>query len=95
MNWIIKYGLAVIVLFLGIPIGNLLKQYTKEELRVGRRWFKLIVLIGLFGGFVGVILGRDALMFGFFFMAIVTSRSLIKNNPTIQKQKKIKKPKKF
>ena len=95
MDGVIKYVIAVGVLFLGIPIGNLLKRYTKEELEVGRPWFKLIVLGGLAGGFIGVTLGNDALMFGFFFMALVASRSLQNTKKIPKKQKKIKKPRKF
>jgi len=77
MNEILKLGIATLVLFLGIPIGNLLRKYTKEELKLGKPWFKIIVFVGLIGGIIGLIVGDDALMFSLFFISIVTSRSLI------------------
>jgi len=65
-------------LILGIPIGNLLARYTKEELKDGRKWFNLLIFIGLIGGLVGAIIQNDSLMFSFLFIAVVTSRSLMR-----------------
>ncbi|MEK6817194.1 MAG: hypothetical protein AABX80_00160 [Nanoarchaeota archaeon] len=73
---ILNILIGIIILILGIPIGNLLAKYTKEELKDGKPWFKLIILIGLIGGLVGLIIGNDAVLFSFLFIAIVSSRSL-------------------
>ena len=73
----LKILIGVIVLILGIPIGNILAKYTKEELKDGRKWFNLLIFIGLIGGLVGAIIQNDSLMFSFLFIAIVSSRSLI------------------
>ena len=70
--------IGIAVLILGIPIGNYLAKITKEELKFGRKWFMLIIWIGLIGGFTGLIIGNDVLLFSMFFIAIVTSRSLKK-----------------
>ena len=78
MQEIFKLLIGVAVLVLGYPIGILLAKYTKEELKQGRKWFKLIVFASLAGGVVGMLIRNDVLMFSFFFMAIVTSRSLRK-----------------
>ncbi|MCW8965629.1 MAG: hypothetical protein OQK82_02940 [Candidatus Pacearchaeota archaeon] len=78
MNELTILPIAPIILVLGIPIGNLLAKYTKEELKKGQKWFKLMLLISLIGGFIGLIIGNDILMFTLFFIAIVTSRSLKK-----------------
>lgn len=75
---ILKIIIGAIVLALGIPIGNFLAKYTKEELKDGKHWFKLLVVIGLIGGLIGLIIGNDAIMFSFLFIAIITSRSLRK-----------------
>ncbi len=77
MQEIIKLLFGVLVLILGIPIGNLLAKVAKDELKQGRKWFKLIVNLSLLGGLIGLIISNDVLMFAFFFIAIVTSRSLI------------------
>ena len=66
------------LLILGFPIGELLARATKEELNQGRKYFVFLVWIGLIGGMVGLILGNDILLFSMFFIAIVTSRSLVK-----------------
>ena len=77
---ILKILIGIVVLILGIPIGNILARYTEEELKEGEKWFKLLILISLIGGVVGLFLKNDALMFSLFFIAIVTSRSLKKKN---------------
>ena len=74
----LKILIGVIVLILGIPIGNILAKYTKEELKDGRKWFNLLIFIGLIGGLVGAIIQNDSLMFSFLFIAVVTSRSLMR-----------------
>mgnify|MGYP000742819565 CR=1 FL=1 len=78
MQEILKLVIGVIVLVLGFPIGNLLARSTKEELKSGQKWFRLIVLLGLVGGFIGLIIRNEVLLFSFFFIAIVTSRCLKK-----------------
>ena len=78
MNDIPRLIIGVLVLVMGYFIGELLARYTKEELIVGNKWINLVVFIGLIGGTIGLILGNDFLLFGFFFMAIVAVRSLKK-----------------
>ncbi len=78
MQEVYKLLIGIAVLASGIPIGNFLAKKTKEELRQGRGWFKILITLSLIGAFVFLILGYDALLFGFLFMAIVTSRSLKK-----------------
>ncbi len=76
MQELIKLVIGILILILGIPIGNYLAKITKEELKSGKKWFKVIIILGLIGGAVGLILGNDVLLFSLFFVAIVTSRSL-------------------
>ena len=78
MNELIKLFIGSIILILGIPIGNFLSKTTKEELKSGQIWFKLIVFNSLIIGIIGLIIRNDLIMFSFFFIAIVTSRSLAK-----------------
>ncbi len=78
MQEMIKLIIGIGVLVLGIPLGVFLAKKTKEELKSGKRWFRIIVIMSLIGGIIGLIIGNDVLMFSFFFMAIVTSRSLKK-----------------
>ena len=76
MEEFIKILISIVVLILGVPIGNVLKKYTQDELEQGRQWFKILIWICLVGGFIGLIIGNDWIMFSCFFVAIVSSRSL-------------------
>ncbi len=69
-------AIGIVLLILGIPIGNLLAKVTKEELRSGKKYFKTLILLSLVGAVASLIIGNDALLFGLLFIAVVTSRSL-------------------
>lgn len=75
---IVRFAIAILVLALGIPIGNYLAKETKDELKPGRNWFKLLILLSLIGAVLSLVFRNDALLFTFLFIAIVTSRSLRK-----------------
>lgn len=66
------------MLALGIPLGTLLAKLTKEELKSGQKWFRLIIVVSLIGAIVGLIIRNDVLLFSFLFITIVTTRSLRK-----------------
>lgn len=72
----IEVIIGIIILVLGIPIGNFLANQTKEELKQGQKWFKLIIILCLIGAIITAIIRNDFLLFGLLFIAIVTSRSL-------------------
>ena len=76
MQETIKLAIGIAVLLLGIPIGNLLAHYTKEELKHGKKWFRRTIALSLVGAIIGLIIGNDVLLFTFCFIAIVTSRSI-------------------
>ncbi len=78
MEEVIKLIFASFFLFLGIPIGNILARLTKEELKDGKKYFIILEIIGLMGGVLGFLFKNDTLMFTMFFIAIVTSRSLVR-----------------
>jgi hypothetical protein len=66
------------ILILGIPVGNLLAHATKEELKKRKNLFKLLIITCSVGAVISLIFMNDVLLFGFLFIAIVTSRSLKK-----------------
>ncbi len=70
--------IGILILFLGIPLGNYLAKITSEELKPGKKWFRLIIFASFIGSIVSLFLKNDALMFTFLFILIVTSRSLKK-----------------
>lgn len=77
MQEMFKILIGILVLTLGIPIGNYLAKMTKEELHAGKNWFKLIIIVSLLGSVLSLVFKNDVLLFSFLFIAIVTSRSLI------------------
>jgi len=84
MQQIIKILIGISFLALGFPVGDFLANKTKDELKLGQKWFKIIIIVSLIGGLMSLILRNDSLFFSFLFIAIVTSRSL---KPKIQKRK--------
>ena len=74
----VKLIIGVVVLLLGVPIGNYLAKVTREELKSGQMWFRLIIAVSLLIGFYGLLVGNDFILFSGFFVALVTSRSLRK-----------------
>ncbi|MDP2628745.1 MAG: hypothetical protein Q8P15_02520 [Nanoarchaeota archaeon] len=75
---IYKLFIGVLFLMLGFSIGNYLASITKDERKQGQKWFRLIIIASLIGGLISLIARNDVLLFTFFFIAIVTSRSLKK-----------------
>ena len=70
--------IGILVLLLGFPIGHYLAKFTKEELKAGQKWFRLIIIISLICATVSLVIGSDVLLFSFLFLVIVTGKSLIK-----------------
>ncbi|HIH52550.1 MAG TPA: hypothetical protein HA284_03385 [Nanoarchaeota archaeon] len=54
-----------------------MKKLTEDEQKDGQKWFRILIAISVAIGFYGLIIGNDWLLFTLFFIAIVTSRSLI------------------
>ena len=76
MEEMIKLLIGIGMLVLGFFLGGFLAKKTKDELKSGQKWFRIIVILGLIGGVVGLVLGNDFLFFSFLFITVVTSRSL-------------------
>ena len=77
MEDFIRLIIGVFILVLGVPLGNFLAKMTKEELKKGKNWYGLIILVCMIGSIISLILWNDYLLFTFLFIAIVTSRSLV------------------
>ncbi len=73
---IIKILIGIAVLLIGIPLGSWLAHLTKDELKSGQKWFRLIIILAGIGAVVGLVLKNDVLLFSFLFIVVVTSRSL-------------------
>ena len=91
MNEVIKLALGIFVLILGIPIGNVLASNAPEELKDGRKWFYLIILVCFVGAIVSLIIRNYALLFTFLFITIVHSRRIKKDKKEVKRRRKSKK----
>mgnify|MGYP001571220556 CR=1 FL=1 len=76
MQETIKLLFGIVFLIIGYFAGDFLAKITKEELKSGQKYFKLIILISLIGIVISLFAGNDVLLFSFAFIAIVTSRSI-------------------
>ncbi len=76
MTRLYQYVLAIVMLVLAVPIGNVLAKLTKEELRLGNKWFKILIISTLILALLSLVIGKNDLFFTFLFVAVVTSRSL-------------------
>ena len=91
MQYIIKLLIGIAALIIAYPLGNWMKYRTKDEQKIGKPWFNLLTWLGLISGAVGLIIRRDWLLFTGFFVAIISSRSLVKFKPKKKSKKKNKK----
>jgi len=71
---------VTIFLRAGFRIGDILSKKTKEELSQGKRWFQILIILGLIGGAFGAFVLNNTIMFSFLFIVIVASRSLKKDS---------------
>ncbi|MEA3329678.1 MAG: hypothetical protein U9Q06_02955 [Nanoarchaeota archaeon] len=53
-----NYVIALIVLLMGVPIGYLLKYFTKEELTQGKKYFKILWIVSFVVGGIFIFLER-------------------------------------
>ena len=78
MELIIRYLLGVVILIIAFPLGNYLAKITKEELKEGRKWFRLIIILNTVGIVIGIAMIKIELIFWFGFVMIITWRSMKK-----------------
>ena len=79
MQDIYKILIGIGVVILGFPLGIFLSRITKDELKGGQIWFKLIILVSAVGAIIALIFSDDIIFFSFLFFMAVTSMSLKKS----------------
>ena len=81
--------LVVVIALLGYPAGLIIAHLTKEELKAGRRWFRIIAILSIIGIIISLILTRgNALLFlaaSFVFIFLLALASLIKSKESEDK----------
>ena len=76
MNKVIEYTISILILALAYPLGTIIRNSTKDELKQGKPYFKALIYLSLLIGFTAAILKIDWLMFSAFFISIFTSSAL-------------------
>ena len=71
--------IELIILILAIPIGFLIAHLTRDELVIGRIWFKLILVVCAVMGVWFYFKGMVYITLTFLFILIVVLVSLIKS----------------
>ena len=71
--------IKITILLLAIPIGYLIAWLAKDELILGRKWFKLIILTSIILGIVYYFIGNFIIMLTNLFIAILGVVSLMKS----------------
>lgn len=74
-----KVLINLFLLLLAIPVGFLISWMAKEELKQGRRWFRILVIAGILGGIGFWIYGFIIESLTMFFICIVALVSLVKS----------------
>ncbi len=63
--------LEVIVLILAIPIGYLLAWMARDELIIGRKWFRIMMVLSILLSILFLILNNFAIFYTLIFILIV------------------------
>lgn len=74
----IQLLVATFVVLLGFPIGIILAKLTKEELKAGKKWFKILVFLAAITSIFGLFTQNDPLLFSSLFFMAVTSKSILR-----------------
>ncbi|HRZ85546.1 MAG TPA: hypothetical protein P5277_02085 [Candidatus Paceibacterota bacterium] len=77
MKIVFKIITSVIILLLAIPIGYILKHYTKEEIKSGRKYFFYLFITSIVISSIFLFIPinfvlKSTIIFGLLFIAIVS-----------------------
>lgn len=70
--------IILVILALAFPVGIYVSSKADDELKVGRVWFRLLVIFSLIAGFIGGALGKSEVSLTAGFMIIVAFVALSK-----------------
>ena len=71
--------IEIIILILGIPIGHLIAWLASDELKDGRKWFRILVILSFIFGLLFYFIGWKVEGFSMAFIFIVGLISLVKS----------------
>lgn len=71
--------LTIILIVLAVPVGLLIAWMARDELKQGRKWFKILIVVSIIFGILFAILGRYGEASTCLFIVIITGISLWKS----------------
>ena len=76
----IEIILSVAILILAIPTGYLIAYLTKDELKQGKNWFRLLLILSLIVGLGAYFFGNNLIALTCGFVFIMSLISFIRSN---------------
>lgn len=67
------------ILFAGLPIGYAIAHMCRDELKDGRKWFLILMILGLIGTIISGIFAQKTISLTLDFIAIVSMVSFAKS----------------
>tara|TARA_Y100000310_G_C20674537_1_gene812185 strand:+ start:333 stop:590 length:258 start_codon:yes stop_codon:yes gene_type:complete len=71
--------LAVVVLILAVPVGYLIAWLARDELLVGRKYFRILIIGSILAGIWFYLVKRWELVLSMAFLLIISLISLVKS----------------
>ena len=72
--------IEIFVLLTAVPIGYFISYLTKDELKSGEKWFRVLIISSILIGILFILLGEFYISWTAGFVFIVSLISLIKAN---------------
>jgi hypothetical protein len=76
MDALLQLGIGMLALVVSFFLGGTIAKIAKDELKIGHKWFEVILLASFLGAILSLIFLNDVLMFSFLFILIFTFRSI-------------------
>jgi hypothetical protein len=70
----------ILVLMLAIPVGILIAKIANDELSIGKKYFRILIIASLIGVIGFWLYGRNVESMAFGFIGIISLVSLVKSN---------------
>lgn len=70
----------ILILLAAVPTGYLIAWLARDELIAGRKYFRILIILGLVSGGWFYLIGKRYMGFSSGFISIVSLMSLIKSN---------------
>ena len=71
--------IEIIILILALPAGYLIAWMAKDELKNGRKWFRILIILSIIGSIGAYLYGYNAIAFTMVFIFIVSLISFVRS----------------